>query len=347
MADIPGAQQQGDWFDQQGIIPPASTAPTVAAQPLQTADQNPRAPQGPAISTAQGANTPQGVMDLWNQFINSQGYAKGPSQWSGGFGGGANDYRGNLDPLVQKFNQLTGLNAKAVSGDKVDFGLGGPQDVITSGGDWWMGNVNGAPGPPGGGGGGGSLSSYGGTSDPSGSQFLTAFGTSGVPQTYNFTPYKLPTLEEVQATPGLQFTLDQQQQGLERSAAAKGGLLSGGALKDITDYRTNAAIAQGYQPAVANSLAAYGANTGQQQFGANYGLNANQQGFGQGLALNQNAFNQDLANRNFGLAQQGQNWNQGFMQNQNAFNQYNTNQNTAFNQWLSLAQLGNPGNPYA
>lgn len=36
----------------------------------------------------------------------------------------------------------------------------------------------------------------------------------------------------------------------------------------------------------------------------------------------------------------------GLAQNANAFGQYNTLQNNAFNQWLSLAQLGNPGNPF-
>lgn len=44
------------------------------------------------------------------------------------------------------------------------------------------------------------------------------------------------SLEDYQADPGYQFRLDQGKTALERSAAARGGLLSGGTLKDLTDY---------------------------------------------------------------------------------------------------------------
>ncbi len=80
---------------------------------------------------------------------------------------------------------------------------------------------------------------------------------------------------------------------------------------------------------------AYQSDVGQQQFGANYGLNANQQAFGQ-----------DLSNRQFGLQSQNQFWNQGFNENRNAYDQFDNSQKTAFDQWLKLANLGNPGNPY-
>lgn len=49
------------------------------------------------------------------------------------------------------------------------------------------------------------------------------------------------TMADYQADPGYQFRLDQGQQALERSAAARGGLLSGGALKDTTAYAQGAA----------------------------------------------------------------------------------------------------------
>lgn len=49
------------------------------------------------------------------------------------------------------------------------------------------------------------------------------------------------TLADYQADPGYQFRLDQGTQALERSAAARGGLLSGGTLKDLTDYQQGAA----------------------------------------------------------------------------------------------------------
>src|ERR1022692_84566 len=49
----------------------------------------------------------------------------------------------------------------------------------------------------------------------------------------NFTS---PTAAEAQATPGYQFQLQQGQQALQRSAAAKGGLLSGGTAKALDQY---------------------------------------------------------------------------------------------------------------
>ncbi len=293
-----------------------------------------------SISTAQGSNTPQGVMDLFNQFIHAKGYVTGPAAWQGGgFGAGGEAQRGKLEPLVQEFNQATGLNAKVAGGDRIDFG-NGPQDVITAGGDWWMGNTNGAPGPPGGGGSslagmGGGSGSGGASVDGSGSGGASVDGSGSIgPLGYTVPTYKLPTLEEIRATPGYQFAQEQGDLGIQRSAVAKGGL-GGGTLKDLATFNQGLADNAGQQ-AVNNSLSAFGANTAAGQFGANYNLGAQGQ-----------LFNQDLSNRNFGLNQQGQSWNQGFLQNQNAFNQYNTNQNTAFNQWLALANLGNPGNPYA
>lgn len=44
------------------------------------------------------------------------------------------------------------------------------------------------------------------------------------------------TLKDFNADPGYQFRMDQGQQALERSAASRGGLLNGGALKAITQY---------------------------------------------------------------------------------------------------------------
>ena len=49
------------------------------------------------------------------------------------------------------------------------------------------------------------------------------------------------TLSDYQEDPGYKFRLDQGSQALERSAAARGGLLSGGHLKDLTDYQQGVA----------------------------------------------------------------------------------------------------------
>lgn len=55
----------------------------------------------------------------------------------------------------------------------------------------------------------------------------------------------------IRSTPGYQFRLDQGQQALERSQAAKGGLFSGRAMKEAQDYGQGLAD-QTYQQAVAN-----------------------------------------------------------------------------------------------
>jgi hypothetical protein len=47
------------------------------------------------------------------------------------------------------------------------------------------------------------------------------------------------TLADFQADPGYNFRLSEGQKALERSAAAKGGLFSGGTLKDLTQYNQN------------------------------------------------------------------------------------------------------------
>lgn len=44
---------------------------------------------------------------------------------------------------------------------------------------------------------------------------------------------------DFQTDPGYDFRLQQGSQALDRSAAAKGGLFSGGTLKDLTDYNQN------------------------------------------------------------------------------------------------------------
>lgn len=190
-------------------------------------------------------------------------------------------------------------------------------------------------------------------------------------------PFVAPTAADAQNSPGYQSAIATANQGIQRSAVAKAGI-GGGLLKDIGTYDIGLAD-QNYQNVYGNALNANEANNGQalnaytagananigagnlnlagtntqfqntnvpaynsylsnvaqQQFGANYGLSANQQQFGQNLSTNQ-----------FNLGAQNQYWNQGLAANQNAYNQYNTSQNSAFNQWLQTAQLGNPGNPY-
>lgn len=53
--------------------------------------------------------------------------------------------------------------------------------------------------------------------------------------------YRTFTAQDFQADPGYQFRMAEGQRGLERSAAARGGLLSGGALRALERYRQGVA----------------------------------------------------------------------------------------------------------
>lgn len=136
--------------------PKATTQPVPgpggAPQPLVNGQPAPAAPS--QISSHWGAQDPRGVEDMWFQYLNSTGKATGPGQQGNGFYAGGQAFRGNLAPVVSDFNARTGLNAKVIDADKVDFGRGA-QDVITSGGDWWLKGEGGGGAPGGAGGGGG------------------------------------------------------------------------------------------------------------------------------------------------------------------------------------------------
>ena len=71
------------------------------------------------------------------------------------------------------------------------------------------------------------------------------------------------SLAELQATPGYQFQLEQGLQGVNNSAAAKGGLLSGANMKAINNYAQGQA-STGYQAAWDRAQSAY-----QNAFGRN------------------------------------------------------------------------------
>lgn len=84
------------------------------------------------------SHSPREVEDMWFNFLNQNGYSQGQSSRGNGFLAGGAAYRGNLDPLVQKFNESTGMNARSAGEDKIDFGSGA-RDVITGNeNDWWI-----------------------------------------------------------------------------------------------------------------------------------------------------------------------------------------------------------------
>lgn len=99
--------------------------------------------------------------------------------------------------------------------------------------------------------------------------------------------------------PGFQFALEQGQQGIERSAAAKGTLLTGGTLKDLAKYTTGAAL-QNYDQAFRRGLDTYGTNR-DTFWGNNGNLTRNlgglaQTGFNAANQYGQNQTNQANAN---------------------------------------------------
>jgi hypothetical protein len=73
--------------------------------------------------------------------------------------------------------------------------------------------------------------------------------------------FKAPTYEEAISDPGYQFALKEGQGAIERSAAAKGTLRSGGTLKDLMDYGQGSA-AQQYGTVFDRAVTKYGLDTG-------------------------------------------------------------------------------------
>lgn len=85
---------------------------------------------------------------------------------------------------------------------------------------------------------------FGGLLEPWNVQFsYPAFSYEAYAPPAAFTP---PTMAEVQAEPGYQMRLTEGQKALERSAAARGTLLTGGTLKSLDDY-AQAMAANEYQ----------------------------------------------------------------------------------------------------
>lgn len=73
--------------------------------------------------------------------------------------------------------------------------------------------------------------------------------------------FQAPTLQEAQNTPGYQFTLQQGENALQNSAAARGDLLSGNTMKALTDYGQNLANTT-YNDVYNRALNSYQTNAG-------------------------------------------------------------------------------------
>ena len=144
---------------------------------------------------------------------------------------------------------------------------------------------------------------------------LMNYGMEQYKQDPGYTPM-VNSLEELQATPGYQFQLEQGLQGVNNSAAARGGLLSGANMKAINDYaqgQASTGYASAWERAQNAYTNAFGRN--QQKFTnlqsmANNGQNAaefqGKSALGTGTALA--GASQDFGNNMGSLAMaQGQN----------------------------------------
>lgn len=75
--------------------------------------------------------------------------------------------------------------------------------------------------------------------------------------------FAAPTLDQARSTPGYQFTLSQGLRGVDAGAAARGGALSGGAVKSEMGYASGLADST-YNDVFSRSLAGYQANLAKQ-----------------------------------------------------------------------------------
>jgi hypothetical protein len=169
---------------------------------------------------------------------------------------------------------------------------------------------------------------------------------------------------DLQSDPSYRWRLQQGQQALERSAAARGGALSGGSLKDLTDYAQGAA-SQEYQNA-------YGRFSNDRALAANLAENAasrwdNSRQFAGTMAQAaadrfandravssaeyQNAYGRYNADRGFAADQATNAYNRwtGERANaqaayQDAYNRYNNDTTQRFNRLSSLAGIGQQAN---
>lgn len=140
--------------------PTPTTTPTnpQAGQPGTPGPNTPAPTNAPAPTT----NARPAQIDVQNQWLDWVGNSQYSNKQKTAIGyGGAAQYRNNLGPVVDAFNQAhPGSQAHAVGDDKIDFGDGrGPIDVLSGNGDWWfqgdeVWNQQHPNGEPGGGGGG-------------------------------------------------------------------------------------------------------------------------------------------------------------------------------------------------
>ncbi|WP_180186565.1 hypothetical protein [Acinetobacter sp. YH01008] len=172
----------------------------------------------------------------------------------------------------------------------------------------------------------GSGFNYNGSSSP----YTSRLPNANVHSNYDGPEYNVGQFN-FEESPGYQYRKQQGMDGIQSSAAAQGGLLSGATLKALNNHNSN--------------LASQEYATAHNQYLQNEGLNQNQAqlGFNQYLGqagLQQNNFNNALQNEQMRSNQHQQAFNNWQSQDNNAYSRYMTDQNNQYNRLNNLVSIG-------
>lgn len=137
------------------------------------------------------------------------------------------------------------------------------------------------------------------------------FGVAAPPSIQPFTrQFSAPTLEQASASPGFQFRLGEGLKALQRSAAARGTLLTGGTLKSLQGYAQDEA-SQEYDKVYGRALGEYQQDFGVHQFneGQRFASQRANRLDDYGIFSGDRAYNRGVfeSDRGFGY-QQGRDW---------------------------------------
>lgn len=158
--------------------------------------------------------------------------------------------------------------------------------------------------------------------------------------------FNAPTAEDAINSPGFQFRLGEGLKALERSAAAKGTLLTGGTMKGLTDYSQNKASEE-YGNVYNRAYNEY--DTKRQNFLQNEAnrYNSQRSNLNDQWGINSDYFNMGRVNRldDFNIFDTSRKYNFGVMDSNRNFGR-NLN-NDFFSNYLNLSLLGRPPAPNA
>jgi hypothetical protein len=143
------------------------------------------------------------------------------------------------------------------------------------------------------------------------------------------------TLAELEATPGYKVQLEQGLKGVNSSAAARGGLFSGRAAKELNNYAQGQA-STGFQSAWERGQKAYSDAFARK----NQRFQQGQEGFNQAYNRNTLEYNQGEDAYANEYNRQTQRYGQGQDAYNNAYNRYKGNQDTQYNRLYQLSGMG-------